>query len=171
MPTESDSIDPDQLVGKRVEGVTASWFVNETGVHDLVHVWLNVEGLGEVRVHTLNGLRLDLSEPPAPYEMPELGARVVVEAGTPAPLAAIVDQVIDGVLRLRSDRYGHRIGIVLKTRVGAVAIADVGDDLAIGSWPDPARWSVAGWNLTNRKCRRTPPLGASVRRDRDLSRI
>ena len=147
MPTASDSIDPDQLVGKRVERVTGSWFVNETGVRDLVHAWLNVEGLGDVRFHTLNGFRLDLSEPTAPYEMPELGARVVVDPGTPASLAAIVDHVIDGVLRLRGERYGHRISIVIKTRAGAVAIADVGDDLAIGSWPDPARWSVAGVEL------------------------
>jgi len=35
-----------------------------------------------------------------------------------------------------------RVGFVLNTNVGGVAIADVGDDLVIGSWPDPARWSA-----------------------------
>jgi len=147
MPTEGDSIDPEFLVGRKVEGVTASWFVNETGVHDLIHVWLSVQGLAGVRVHTLNGLQLDLSEPHTPYEMPELGANVVVEAGTPALLEAIVRQVIDEVRRLRVEGYGYRVGILLTTKVGAVAIADVGDDLAIGSWPDPARWSAAGIEL------------------------
>jgi hypothetical protein len=144
MPIEGEPIDPDLLVGRRVEGVTASWFVKESGVHDLIHVWLDIEGLGEILAHTLNGLRLDLSEPHAPYEMPELDAKVVVEAGTPAPLAAIVGQVIDGVRRLQVEGYGFRIGLVLTTKVGAVAIADVGDDLTIGSWPDPDRWSAAG---------------------------
>ena len=147
MPRENESIDPDRLVGKRVEGVTGSWFVNEIGVHELIHVWLNVKGVGEVRIHALNGLRLDLSEPDTRYEIPELGAEVVVEAGTPAPLGAIVGQVIDGVRRLRVEGHEDGIGIVIDTGATAVAIADVGDDLTIGAWPDPARWSAAAVEL------------------------
>ena len=142
MSTEGDSVDPDVLIGKRVGGVTASWLINETGVHELIHVWLNIEGLGGARIHTHNGIRLDLSEPHDPYEMPELATQVVVERRAPAPLEAIVGQVIDGVSRLQAEGYGVRVGFVLNTNVGGVAIADVGDDLVIGSWPDPARWSA-----------------------------
>jgi hypothetical protein len=147
LPTESDSIDPDSLVGRRVEGVTASWSSHVSGTRDLIHAWLRVAGLGEVRIHTLNGIQLDLSEVYAPYDMPELGTHVVLEAWTPAQLGGLVGQVIEQVQRLRVEGYGFQIGIALVTDMSAVAIVDVGDDLVIGSWPESQHWSALGVDL------------------------
>jgi predicted benzoate:H+ symporter BenE len=76
----------------------------------------------------------------------------------PEALGAIVGQVIDGVRRLRAEGYEDGIGIVIETGAKAVAIADVGDGLAIGAWPDPARWSAVGSNSTNCKRSTTPHL-------------
>ena len=145
MTGERATIEPEMLVGKRVEGVVGSWYIhNDTGVHKLLHTWLKIAGLGHVQVHTLNGVRLHVADPHAPYDMAELGARVLVEAGTPVPVAAIVGQIIDGVRWLQVEPEGFRVGFVIETSVGSVAIADVGDDLWIGSWPDVERWSAAG---------------------------
>ncbi|HET6908590.1 MAG TPA: hypothetical protein VFH54_04560 [Mycobacteriales bacterium] len=92
----------DDLVGRTLDGVVASWYVtDEVGVHELLHVWLQVAGVGDVRCHTLNGVQLDLTPPPEPYVMSELGAHVEVEENTPAPLATLVGGKITGVTPLR----------------------------------------------------------------------
>ena len=101
MPSDRVPIEPESLVGRRVDGVTASWSVHESGVRNLLHCWLKVAGLGSARISTLNGIQLDLSEPYGPYEMPELDTHVVLEARTPTPLEQLVGQVICRVHRLR----------------------------------------------------------------------
>lgn len=146
-PESGGLLDPQSFVGRRVDDVVGSWYVNETGVHDLVHVWLNLDGLGYVRVHPNGGIRLTIDQPHASYAMPDLNATVEVDRGTPAPLAAIVGGTITRVGTLRMVREAFDVGCVIETELGSVAIADVGDDLAIGVWPDSERWDAAGITL------------------------
>jgi hypothetical protein len=136
--------EPERLIGRQINGVRASWYVSGDGVRCLIHVWLDVSGLGLVRVHALNGTKLDLLAPHDPYDMPELGGTVEVVEGGPAPLAAIVGASIEAIRPLVAESGGFRTGFVVETQSGAVGIADIGDDLAIGAWPDPNRWAAAG---------------------------
>lgn len=139
------TIEFDALVGQQIDEVVASWYVpDDTGVHDLVHAWIRFRDLGSVQLHTLNGLVLVGGEPPSAYVMPEVPASVQVQVGTPAPLAALVGGVVKETHDLWQDGIDRRVGIVMVTSKGSVAVADVGDDLAIGEWPDPARWAAAG---------------------------
>jgi len=142
-----DLVDPESLVGQEIRGVTSSWFLSRTGVRALVHTWLTIEQLGNVRIHTQAGIQLNLSEPYDPYEMADLGSRVDVEAGTPSLLQALVGQLITSIQRLIVTKYGYPSGMILTTDVGAVGVADVGDDLVIGPWPDVDLWVRLGMEL------------------------
>ena len=135
---------PEEMIGHRISGVTASWFLTvEVQVRELLDVWLDLDGLEQVKIHAHSGIQLSHEQPPRPYEMPELGGVVEVTDGTPAPLAAVVGATVTGTLQLAQQPNGFATGFVLVTTSGSVAIVDVGDDLAIGDWADHRRWRMA----------------------------
>jgi len=109
-----------------------------------MHVWLIVEGQGTYRLHTSGDGSLDVSAgvPHEDYHMEPHG-EVAVEPGTPLPLGERVGQRIEGVSWLRQDPPGTEVGVVLHFAVGAVAVANLGDDLVVAAWPADA-WSAAG---------------------------
>ena len=148
MPTSGDPIDPKSLVGQTVLGVTASWFVNETGVHDLNHIWLETSGLGQVMCSgTSRGenVRLSLDEPYESYEMQELDAKVEVVEGTPASLATVIGEQITGVSPVFYGSERWEVGIILRTELESIAIANIGDDLAFETCAYEDRWEAVGF--------------------------
>jgi hypothetical protein len=148
VPADGQRIDAKQLIGHRIDEVAGSWYVvDDTGVHDLIHAWLHFDEVGWVRLHTLSGLKLIAGRPYADYRMEELRATVQVKPGTPAPLKSVVGGTVTGVAALLQGPEGFEVGWVVETSCGAVAIADIGDDLAIGAWPDRQRWGPIGITL------------------------
>jgi len=142
----ADIVEAADLEGRRVDDVVGSWCIDqETGVAELLHVSVHAHGLGYVRFHAHNGVRLTLEQPEEPYAMPELHCTVEVESGTPAILAGLAGSRIRRVRTLLHQRPEFPIGWLIETDASVrIAIADVGDDLAIGAWPDPPRWRAAG---------------------------
>lgn len=63
--------------------------------------------------------------------MPELGATVEVEPGTPEVLAAKIGQPIEATSLLWSEPPGMEIGFILHFRDGDVGIANVVDELIV----------------------------------------
>ena len=47
-------------------------------------------------------------------------------------------------------------GLIFETTKGCVAIADAGDEYAVGEWPDKARWAALDV-VTDVDPRRVPP--------------
>jgi hypothetical protein len=135
----------DDFTGALLTGVAASWH-QDAGVRDSepLHVWLTVEGHGSYRFHTSGDGSLEVSAgvPHLDYDMERYG-EVAVEPGTPLLLGERLGQRIEGVSRLRQDPPGAEVGVVLHFPVGAVAVANLGDDLIVGTWPADA-WSAAG---------------------------
>ena len=174
---EPKLIGPADLVGRTMTGVIATRllpervlggpggdpfdrsdipsFANSGLVYwDLLHLWIQFEGLGSV-YFSLTLAEIDLVlEYPYPTSEGELSATRVGAIDAPAPLAALVGATIAAVTPLygAGDRRPPRrwrpaeeyieCGHILETTKGTVAIADVGDDYAIGKWPDAQRWDA-----------------------------
>ncbi|WP_157063334.1 hypothetical protein [Luteipulveratus mongoliensis] len=125
------------LVGARVTGVVSSVYVDgSTGDRSLVHVWLMLDGK-PVLFHTMSGVRILRSDIEKPYEMAELGGRVVVEESAGEPWDALVGRTITGVARLCPD-LGED-GWLLRASGYQMAVMDLGDELVARLWPD-ASW-------------------------------
>lgn len=108
---------------------------------------MSVEDLGTRQLHTLGAGSIAMRDdvPHAPYEMPELGATVEVELGTPEVLGTRVGQSIEATSVLWAEPPGEEVGFVLHFHDGDVGIANVADDLMVLAWHDP-RWSE--WGIT-----------------------
>ncbi|WP_404348674.1 hypothetical protein LG324_13520 [Phycicoccus jejuensis] len=141
-------IAPDALVGHRLEAVTTQWHEFEGARRpEPVHVWLTVQDVGVVKLHTLDGLLLLLEQTAesAVVEMGEHG-RLVLERGGPRPLAERVGETIRAVEPLEQFSRGKAIGVVgvlLGFEAGHVGIGDLGDELTVERWP--GRW--AAWDV------------------------
>lgn len=144
----SVQIAPAALAGHRLEAVTTQWHeLKGARGPDPVHVWLTVQDLGVVRLHTLEGLRMLLEQTAgsAVVEMGEHG-RLVLERGGPPPLAERVGETIRTVEPLEQLSRGKSmgvVGVVLGFEAGQVGIADRGDELTVERWP--GRW--AAWDV------------------------
>jgi hypothetical protein len=97
-------------------------------------LWLSVDGLGTLRLHTLDGLVITRDDVSAPYDLGEHG-RVVVEPSGPAPLMERVGEPIEAVSRLEQFPPGASVGVLLDFPGGSVGLADLGDELVVASWP------------------------------------
>jgi hypothetical protein len=131
----------------------------------LLHVWLQLKGLGSVYLKlTTEEIELVVEEPDSSSEAFFMSsedswvpATRVGALHAPAPLAALVGATVTNVTPLYyawppstasvgaaskgRDDYVET-GLILETTKGAVAIADVGDDYAVGEWPDKERWEA-----------------------------
>jgi hypothetical protein len=144
----------------------------------LMHVWLQFEGLGPVYFKlTTEEIELVLEEPDLSSEAFFLSSEGFWVPATrvgafhaPAPLAALIGATVTEVMPLYSAyppqprRWSRRAtevddyvetGLILETTKGAVAIADVGDEYAVGEWPDKERWEALGV-VTELASRRVP---------------
>ena len=139
------SIEPEATVGHTLAGVSSSWHEFEgRRSAEPVHVWLRLDGLGTLRLHTLNGLVMTPDGVDEPYDMGEHGRLLVNESG-PSALIERVGERVDGVSRLVQYPPGASVGMVLHFQRGSVGIADLGDELVVATWPadDWARRNVS----------------------------
>lgn len=124
---------PGDLVGRRLDGVTVSWhrYPGEEPSH--LHVWLSVEGLGQVRLHTPgDAVTLDLDEPHGPYSMAEHG-QVTVEPAAPGfPLSRFVGERVEAVGEVRDATLDAAVGFVLRFPSGGVEVWNRADEIEIG---------------------------------------
>lgn len=139
------SIDPEAFVGQTLNGVSSSR--HEFEGHrsaEPIHIWLNLDGLGTLRLHTLNGLVISPDAVHESYEMGEHGPILVAPSG-PSPLIEHVGERINAVSRLDQTPPGTTAGLVLQFQGGSVGIADLGDQLVVAPWPaaDWKRWNVS----------------------------
>ena len=128
---------PADLVGSTLRSVTASWEVTDDVRADVPnHVWLDLSEAGLVQVVTVGQtLGLVHEEPYSGYAM---GAdRVEVETDA----ASVPVEHFTGTVVLGAE--ARERGFVLRFATGSIAFANVGDDLAIGLWPDPG-WAERG---------------------------
>lgn len=136
---------PEALAGHVLGDVTSSWHeLDGRRSAEPVHVWLSVEELGTLRLHTLNGLVITLDEVDDSVEMAEYG-RIVVERGAPTALNSRLGERIERVSRLVQQPPGATVGMLLHFRHHAVGIADLGDVLMVAEW-SAADWS--SWGLS-----------------------
>ncbi|MFI5627339.1 hypothetical protein ACIA03_28035 [Nocardioides sp. NPDC051685] len=140
-------LQPAELLGRVLIDVDSSWLLDHsTGVRELMDVWLTFEGLGQIRVHTLSGLRLHLGPPPDAFDMPDLECSYERGHLAPALVGELVGHRVIGV-GLLAELAGEPFppGMVLEFESAVLAFVDRGDDLAIGPWPDPDRWRGLSW--------------------------
>lgn len=104
-----------------------------------VHIWLDVETVGQVRCHCApsGALTLTVEPPYATVEMQDLG-RVVLREAEPVVLMRQVGEAVQQVLLLDQDPPGMTVGFVLVLPSGSVAVANLGDELFVEPWP--GRW-------------------------------
>ena len=175
-------VHPLVLVGRVVTGASAARWLGERvwggpGTEpdhrsELIHwhlwaVWLQLDGLGYVCFRlTTEEVELYLGDPYPGSESERVGA-----LDAPAPLAALVGATITRVKLLyatldprpprwwRPAKTYFENGYVLETTKGTVAIADAGDEYAIGEWPDERRWRELGVEFS-KDIQPTSPQGA-----------
>lgn len=117
------------LLGSRLLRVTTARRHAATGVRPLLNLWLHLEGLGRVRVHTPGaGLWPSREESSQPYDVRE---HVTVTDDPPdIPLTARVGQVLYGVREIgyRDGGTGYAAGLTLVFPGGAVRLLAPDDD-------------------------------------------
>jgi hypothetical protein len=139
------SLDPEALTGHVLTDVTGSWHEFEgKRSTEPVNVWLSLEELGTLRLHTLNGLVITLDEVDASVDIGEYG-RIVEQRGVPTALSSRLGERIESVSRLFQQPLGTTVGMLLHFPHHSVGIADLGDELVVAEWsaPDWSRWGVS----------------------------
>ena len=145
--------------------------------HLLPGLWVEVEGVGWIFfMPGMDSFTLDVRRPePGWFVYPNEQWRVS-SMDAPAPLAALVDSTITAVKPLYTDSYSRiprwlrwlkqdtaeyaACGLVFETTKGSVAIGNIGQDYAVGEWPDTERWEAIAV-VTDPDPRRIPRLGPS----------
>ena len=128
-------MDPKALVGHTLAGVSSSWHeIEGRRSAQPVHVWLSLDGLANLWLHTLNGLVITPGDVYETYDMEEHGRILVGEAG-PTALIEHVGERVEAVSRLQQSPPGATVGIVLHFQRASVGIADLGDELIVATWP------------------------------------
>ena len=132
---------PGELVGRTIRSVTGAWFIHgDTRAASPDPIWLEVEGLGHVRCGCGGSGTVSLGvSSPVGFDMAEAG-RVEIRRWTDAVVTPLLGNPIEKVLSVVYEPHEAEVGFVLVTGEGAVAIANLGDELEVGAWPD-SRWS------------------------------
>ncbi|GAA1387491.1 hypothetical protein GCM10009613_23280 [Pseudonocardia kongjuensis] len=137
-----ERVDPYDLAGRTLLGVTADWFHPAPPDTDDVSrgtVWLDVEGIGHVMCHTRLALELYRREPHGPCDMGELGHVTVGPVDADFPLARFIGSRIDTVRivqeRLRRTAVWCDIGMSLYVGDDRVRVIDIIDDLVVTDGP------------------------------------
>jgi hypothetical protein len=108
-----------------------------------VHVWLEFEELGWVRLHTPGDGSLGITQekPGEAVDMAEFGS-IGIQPSTPEALNAFVGSRVDAVASLWQEPPGHAVGWVLFAGDAAVGLANLSDDLTVAAWPSQS-WQAA----------------------------
>jgi hypothetical protein len=172
----------------RYAGSTPSYVDSGLVYYHLIVIWLQLERLGWVYFKTtteeieLIARRPDPEGWSDPFFLDSEGfwvpATCVGVLQAPAPLAALVGATVTEITPLyydyrrpaRERRWWQQAtpvddnddyvetGLIFATTAGTVAIADAGDEYAVGEWPDKERWEALNV-VTEVDPRRVPPPG------------
>lgn len=124
--------------------VSSAWY-ESPDVTRLVHLWLGMDELGEIMC-TCEGdgdVGLAVVKPYVSYDMPELLGHVVVDQRVPEPLGDVIGNRILAVTSISDGTAGMVVGFTLDSANTSVAIVNLGDDLTVGTWPNP-NWTAMG---------------------------
>jgi hypothetical protein len=134
----------EDLVGRCLSQVTCSWFRRaDGGEPELVHLWLDLDGLGSVRFHTLDHiLDLRIDEPHGQIDMGEYGQITVGSAPEAFPLTRFVGQSVQAVRGVRQVSLGSAVGIRLDFAGGQVRVMALADELVVAAGLLSDRWEA-----------------------------
>lgn len=129
--------DPNTWPGHVLRATVASWHMLDGVVSvDPVHIWLDFEGLGWVRLHTPGdgSLGITREEPGHAVDMQEYGS-IEIRPSTPEAMTSLVGERLDAVAGLWQQPPGHAVGWVLFAGDLAVGLANLSDELTVAAWP------------------------------------
>lgn len=133
-----ERVDPYDLAGRTLLGVTANGFHGPAAGDQpsLVHVWLDVEGIGQVMCHSRLALELYRWFPDEPYDMQELGRVTVGPVDDTFPLARFIGSRIDMVrivqeLHTRGPAVWCDIGMSRYAGADRAQVLGIVDDLVV----------------------------------------
>ncbi|WHM41087.1 hypothetical protein [Streptomyces sp. BPTC-684] len=132
--TDDEELCAADLIGRRLLRVPTAWHHYPGVEPSLLHLWLDLEGLGPVRFHTPGtGLSLRIDQPHQPYSMDEYGSVTVVEASPDVPVTRFVGQPIRSVrdIRYRDARVDFTAGVTLQFPAGSIRLLALDDDLVL----------------------------------------
>ncbi|GAA1245426.1 hypothetical protein GCM10009665_40360 [Kitasatospora nipponensis] len=132
--TGTEELLPADLIGRRLLRVTTSWHHDAANDATLLHLWLHLEGLGPVRVHTPGtGLSLTVDQPHEPYSMAEYGNVSVLDDSPETPVTRFVGRQIRSVreIRYRDGRVDFAAGLTLLFPDGSVRLLALDDELVV----------------------------------------
>lgn len=147
-------LEPPDLVGKTVAGVTASWHVfDRQRDTDVMHFWLHLEPeLGPVRFHTpgAGSVQLTVEPPYEPYNLDEYGSVVVEPVSAGHLLASLAGRrIVNATTLVRADDDREEAGLVLHLDSGAaVAVVNDVDELSVQQWPSA---TITAWGYVERQ--------------------
>ncbi|MCT9094100.1 hypothetical protein N4G70_35425 [Streptomyces sp. ASQP_92] len=131
--TDNEELFSADLIGKRLLRVTTAWHHYAEDEPSLLHLWLDLEGLGPVLFHTPStGLSLRIDQPHESYSMDDYGV-TVVHNSPDVPVTRFVGQPIRSVRDI-SYRDGHvafTAGLTLQFPCGSIRLLALDDDLVI----------------------------------------
>ncbi|MFC9329599.1 hypothetical protein [Kitasatospora sp. NPDC057015] len=122
------------LIGRRLLKVTTAWHHHADDDLSLVHLWLHLEGLGPVLVHTPStGVFLRADQPHGPYSMEGHGSVSVTDDSPDVPMTRFVGQTIRSVRQIdyNDGHCGFTAGLTLRFPSGSIRLLGLVDDLLI----------------------------------------
>jgi hypothetical protein len=132
--TEDEELFAADLIGRRLLRVTTAWHHYAEDELSLLHLWLDLEGLGPVHFHTPSiGLSLRIDRPHEPYSMDEYGSVTVVHDSQDVPVTRFVGQPIRSVrdIRYRDGHVDFTAGLTLQFPGGSIRLLALDDDLIL----------------------------------------
>ncbi|WP_236652271.1 hypothetical protein [Streptacidiphilus neutrinimicus] len=134
--TDDEELSPTELVGKQLLHVTTSWHHYPGHQPSLLHLWLHLESLGPVQIHTPGtGLLLQKDQPHEPYSMDEYGYVTVTDGPPDVPVAQFVGQRIRSVreIRYKDSHVDFAAGLTLQFPARSIRLLALDDELVIAS--------------------------------------
>ncbi|MFJ8623406.1 hypothetical protein ACIRD3_11235 [Kitasatospora sp. NPDC093550] len=135
--TGDEELSGADLAGRRLLRVSAAWHHGagaDDGPPSLLHLWLHLEGLGPVLVHTPStGLSLRAERPHGPYDMGRHGSVRVTGDPPELPVSGFVGQPVRSVRGIGYDdgRVAFPAGLALRFPGGGVRLLALVDELLI----------------------------------------
>ena len=122
------------LIGERLLQATTSWHHHAEHTPALVHLWLHLEQLGPVKVHTPGtGVSMRIERVHKPYSMEQFGEVKVVDNAPNTALTQFVGQSIRSVREItyRDTRLEFIAGLTRHFPDGIVRLLALDDELVI----------------------------------------
>ncbi|MET8543052.1 hypothetical protein ABZW03_20725 [Kitasatospora sp. NPDC004799] len=129
--TDTDELSGADLVGRRLQGVTAAWHRYADREPSLLHLWLRLEGLGPVLFHTPStGLSLRAGPPHGPHATAPYGSVLVTDDPPQVPVTRFVGRPIRSVREIGYDdgQVAFPAGLALLFPGGSVRLLALVDE-------------------------------------------